>query len=156
MNRKARTWHRIPLVRGLRRPHSELGQSLVEFTLILPVFLILLFGLVDFGRAFYTWQIVTNASREGARAAAIQSDAATIIAKTRGSFCNPYPSSCALDTSLMTITPTNVQGSRGDNTSVQVNYRFSYVTPISPLLNLFFGSSITAPTISSTTTMRLE
>ena len=46
---------------------SERGQSLVEFTMILPILLILLFALVDFGRAFYTWMLVTNAAREGAR-----------------------------------------------------------------------------------------
>ena len=57
---------------------TEAGQSLVEFTMILPLFLVLLFGMVDFGRAFYTWLLVTNAAREGARIAAVQSDQPTI------------------------------------------------------------------------------
>ena len=137
---------------------GQSGQALVEFSLILPVFLMLLFGLVDFGRGFYTWQMVTNAAREGARAAAVQSDSATIDAKLYGSFCSawPTPSSCALDTTKMTVTKTNIQGPRGAQTTVAVAYTFTYVTPIGPLLALFGGSSISAPTISATTSMRLE
>ncbi|MFN0147609.1 MAG: TadE family protein [Dehalococcoidia bacterium] len=138
--------------------NGQSGQALVEFSLILPVFLMLLFGLVDFGRGFYTWQLVTNAAREGARAAAVQSDSAGVDAKLYGSFCSawPTPSSCALDTTKMTVTKTNIQGARGQQTTVVVAYTFNFVTPIGPLLALFGGSNISAPTISATTSMRLE
>jgi Flp pilus assembly protein TadG len=50
--------------RGLR---SERGAIAVEFALLLPVLLLLVFGILDFGHAWYMKQIVTNASREGAR-----------------------------------------------------------------------------------------
>ena len=50
--------------RGLR---GERGVVAVEFALILPVFLLLVFGIADFGHAWYMQQTVTNASREGAR-----------------------------------------------------------------------------------------
>ena len=43
------------------------GSSAVEFAIIVPVFLLLTFGIVDFGHAWYMKQIITNASREGAR-----------------------------------------------------------------------------------------
>ena len=43
------------------------GQSLVEFALILPVFLLILFGLFDLGRAVYGWSTINNAAREAAR-----------------------------------------------------------------------------------------
>jgi Flp pilus assembly protein TadG len=45
----------------------EEGSITVEFALLMPFFLLLVFGIVDFGHAFYMKQIVTNASREGAR-----------------------------------------------------------------------------------------
>jgi hypothetical protein len=48
--------------RGGRR-----GASLVEMTLVTFFLLVLLVGIIDFGRAFYTYIIITNASREGAR-----------------------------------------------------------------------------------------
>lgn len=54
---------------GARRAQfrAEGGQSLVETALMLPILLLLLVGIVDFGRAFYAYIAVTNAAREGAR-----------------------------------------------------------------------------------------
>jgi hypothetical protein len=49
-----------------RRDHGR-GQSLVEFALILPIFLMLLFGLFDLGRAVYAWSTINNAAREAGR-----------------------------------------------------------------------------------------
>jgi Flp pilus assembly protein TadG len=43
------------------------GQAVVEFALILPVFMLMLFGAIEFGRAYYTLHLLTNAAREGAR-----------------------------------------------------------------------------------------
>jgi len=51
----------------LRSSRSPKGQALVEFALILPVFLLLLFGLFDLGRAVYAWSTINNAAREAAR-----------------------------------------------------------------------------------------
>jgi Flp pilus assembly protein TadG len=149
---------RLPRPRFLRRARSERAQSLVEFALVLPLFLLLLFALVDFGRAFFTWQVVTNASREGARAGAVQSTAAEIDTKIYESFCSAWPdaSSCALDTTKLTITKTNVQGPRGDEVTVALSYDFDYVTPMGNILNLITGGSLAEPTITSTTSMRLE
>ena len=44
------------------------GQALVEFAIIIPVFLLLLFALLDFGRVIYAQQTITQDAREGARA----------------------------------------------------------------------------------------
>ena len=43
------------------------GDSLVEFALFLPTLLLILMGIFDVGRAFYTHNVITNAAREGAR-----------------------------------------------------------------------------------------
>lgn len=60
-------------VRGwLRRVRtSETGQTLVEFSMVLPLLLILIFAILDFGRAMYSWSVLSNAAREGGRTAAI-------------------------------------------------------------------------------------
>jgi len=50
--------------RGLR---SERGSVSVEFAILVPVLLIIAFGIIDFGHAWYMKQTVTDASREGAR-----------------------------------------------------------------------------------------
>ncbi len=49
----------------------ETGQSMVEFALVLPFFIILLFGIMEFGRIWETVNVMTSAAREGARIAAI-------------------------------------------------------------------------------------
>jgi hypothetical protein len=51
---------------------QENGQSLVEFALLLPVFLLILVGIAEFGRGWMTKNILTGAAREGARVAAVQ------------------------------------------------------------------------------------
>jgi len=146
-------WHRR-LFRRFRE--TEAGQSLVEFTMILPLFLVLLFGMVDFGRAFYTWLLVTNAAREGARIAAVQSDGPTIDARIYNSFCSSYPSDCSLDPADLSITKTNVLGARGSEVEVDLSYDFHFVTPIGDFLALIGGSSISDPTITAHSSMRLE
>ncbi len=54
-----------------RRANSNFGQALVEFALLLPILVMLTVGAVDFARAFFSLQVVTNASREGARAGVV-------------------------------------------------------------------------------------
>ena len=51
---------------------QEKGQSLVEFALLLPVFLLILVGIAEFGRAWMIKNMLTGAAREGARFAAVQ------------------------------------------------------------------------------------
>lgn len=70
---------------SMRQPHkrrsamkiisSEKGQALVEFTLALPLLLFILAGIAEFGILFYNKQVLTNASREGARAGIVRTDA---------------------------------------------------------------------------------
>jgi Flp pilus assembly protein TadG len=53
------------------------GQALVEFALVAPFFFILLFSIVEFGRAIYYIQILNNAAREGARYAIVHGNEST-------------------------------------------------------------------------------
>jgi Flp pilus assembly protein TadG len=144
----------IPRFSRLRE--TEAGQSLVEFTMILPVFLLMLFAMVDFGRGFYTWLVVTNAAREGARMAAVQNDAATVNGRIYDSFCTSYPSDCSLDPTQLTITKTNIQGARGTPVVIDLSFNFQYVTPVGAILNLVSGGTLATPTITAHSSMRLE
>ena len=49
-------------------PQRTRGQALVEFAIIVPIFMLLLFALLDFGRVIYAQQTITQDAREGARA----------------------------------------------------------------------------------------
>src|SRR3954452_19389663 len=58
--------NRRPLVRKRRR-----GAAAVEFAVVLPLFVVLVFGMIEYGRMVMVQQIITNASREGARRAVL-------------------------------------------------------------------------------------
>ena len=51
-----------------RQTLSQSGASAIEFALVLPVLIVLLFGIIEFSVLFYDKAMLTNASREGARA----------------------------------------------------------------------------------------
>jgi Flp pilus assembly protein TadG len=59
------------------------GQALVEFALIIPLFLLLLVGIFDLGRAVFAYNTLTNAAREGARLAIVNQDLDTIITRAK-------------------------------------------------------------------------
>jgi hypothetical protein len=58
--------------RAARRSDGTHGQALVEFALILPIFLVVLFGMLDAGRYVYMRSVLSQAAREGARVAAVE------------------------------------------------------------------------------------
>ena len=97
-------------VADLRR---ETGQSLVEFALILPLVLSILFGIVEFGRGFQSWLAITNAAAYGARTGAVGASAAAIDAATRDA-------AASLDPNILNLQITNAQGAPGDPVNVRV------------------------------------
>ena len=138
--------------RGLKRRYrrAERGQSLVEFVLVLPVFLVLLFAIIDFGMGFHAWITVTNASREGARIGAVGASTAEIENKVRSS-------ASSLDQAKLSVTVTNAQGAAGDPVTVDVAYQYDLITPLSNVLTLVGGGGIgSSLTFTATTQMRLE
>jgi Flp pilus assembly protein TadG len=65
---------------GRRRPRSR-GQGLVEFALVLPLFLILVMGIMDLGLAVFSYNSITNAAREGARLAIVNQDSTKVTSR---------------------------------------------------------------------------
>ena len=56
----------------MNRPEArEQGQTLVEFALVLPLLILLLVGIFDFGRAIFAYNTINNAAREAAREAIV-------------------------------------------------------------------------------------
>ena len=135
---------------------GERGQSLVEFTLIVPIFLLLVFAIVDFGMGLYSWITVTNAAREGARIGTVGADKNTIIARVRDTAGN-------LDDGNLTVTVGNcvsgcaTSGDPGETVTVQVDYNYHLITPLSNVLGTISGGTL-GPTINfdATSEMRIE
>jgi len=132
-----------------RRSRRERGQALVEFAFVVPIFLILVLGMVDFGWALRSWITVTNSAREAARIGAV------------GASCDDVKQR-AVDTSadLLTLTDVSVvncQGDPGSDVEVTVSYEYSWLTPLVPMVNTFLlGSMPSTLTMTSTSDMRLE
>ena len=70
--------------RLVRRWRSDEGAQLVEFALVLPLLLLIVLGIVEFGFMFQRYEVITNAAREGARMGVLP-DTATPASSTRGS-----------------------------------------------------------------------
>ncbi len=128
------------------------GQSIVEFSLTLPILLLIFFTFLDLGRAVYYYSALGNAVREGARYASVhklnlQSDADD-QAEVEAIIQN-Y--SVALTISADKITfPVPTQGD--DYVTVQVEYDFD---PIVPFLTQLAGGEDGVLTLQSESTMLL-
>jgi Flp pilus assembly protein TadG len=60
------------------RTRSEKGAALLEAAITIPILLLIAVGIFEFGRAYQTWQVLTNAAREGARVAVLPDPTAGI------------------------------------------------------------------------------
>jgi Flp pilus assembly protein TadG len=115
------------------------GQALVEFVLVAPIFFLILFAMIDFGRYVYYVQTINNAAREGARYAIVHGsdslapsgpgdDAAVKSAVRR------YLIGVVGDGSTPTITPSWDPNNRRESlVTVNVRYQFHSVIPIVPI-----------------------
>lgn len=123
---------------------------MVEFVLVLPIFLLLVFGIVDFGMGFHAWLTVTNSAREGARLGAVRASSADITQRVQDT-------ADTLDQANMTVVVTNAQGDPGESVVVDVDYDYTLITPLDSVLGIVSGGSV-GPTItfSSSADMRLE
>ncbi len=77
----------VDAVRWLLRPPCR-GQALVEFALVIPIFLLLLFGIVDVGRMVYMNSTLSQAAREGARVASVEARWVGLEGTPGGAGCN--------------------------------------------------------------------
>jgi Flp pilus assembly protein TadG len=153
------------------RSHRGRGQAMVEFALVLPVFLLVLCGILDFGFMLFDRMSLINAVREGARAGSVIADptqipavvqARVISAATQAglglSASNVPGATCVETTSPTTPAPSctwtlynansNPTGAQvGDSVLVTVNYDYQTFFP------LLFGRKFT---LSTTVQMVLE
>lgn len=118
--------------------HDDDGAALLEFALIALVLLMLVFGVIDFGRVLYTANNMQSAAREGARWAAVQDDPAgmtDVIKDTVIAHASPLGGD-ALTRPEITVTPIYATSAPGivQSIKVQVNYPVVLFTPISAIL----------------------
>ena len=125
---------------------NERGSNLIEFALVLPVLLVLLFGIIEASWAFAQQNDVRHGAREGARLAATDyGTVATIAGEVCARMDIVYPSK----TPTVTLTPIAGTGELGDTATITVSTSPDSLTGLS---NAIFGSL----TLDSTIEFRLE
>jgi len=119
------------------------GQAMVEFALVVPILLLLICGIIDFGRIYSATIMVAGAAREGARSAAIGNDD-TVVTQAVAD----YVSAIAGEQLTVNIAPSSRVA--GDQITVTVSTPIPVLTPI---VNAILGSTYT---VSGTAVMRAE
>lgn len=71
------------MARSKRKNPGERGTALIEFTLVLPLLLVLTVAAVDFGRAFFVKNMLHQAAREGVRMMAVAAPPDSVEARAR-------------------------------------------------------------------------
>lgn len=138
------------------------GQSLVELSLTLPILLILVFGIIDFGLGMRSYISLTNSVREGARFASVGNPAGVPSDCDGVTNDTVYGRLCVvtggLDLNELAPSVTYPDGiGPGNSVVVAANYDYHFITPLGDLLDFFSGGSFpTIISLSSSTDMRLE
>jgi len=129
----------------MKKIFNNRGQSMVEFTLILPIFLILLLGMFDTSRILSTKIVIQNTARNAARVVAVtNSDLSAISEIDLGT--------ASLDPNKLnyTITPSESYRSVGENVTIDINYTIDINTPI---ISNILGENVV---VSGKSVMRVE
>jgi len=138
-------------------PGRAEGQTLVEFAFVAMLFLLLLFGIIEFSRALWTWNTIVQATRAGARYAVVEAptgDDAQIIKFVvyydPNGTTSSQPVVPGLSESNVSVQYLMNDGSVSANKSladvIQISiagYQFSFLVPL-------FGAGITLPSFSTT------
>ena len=142
---------------------NQKGGSLVEFAIISPLLFVILFGIIEFGILIYDKAMITNASREGARAGIVYNfdtnspvriSDAEIIQLVRD-YCEEYLITFGTGQGLTIPPPVRSGNSAGDSLTVTVNYRFQFLV-FSNVLALIGVGVDNLLNLSAVTVMRLE
>jgi len=144
-----------------QRVRSQRGAALLEMALTLPLLLLVCVGILEFGRAYQTWQVITNAAREGARIAVLpgMDDTAVRSRVQQYMTIGQLPQAASATIAIDRNRTVSVGGTDTASASqVIVNYPFDFVV-LDPIARLATGQGSGTPSslnMVATATMRNE
>jgi Flp pilus assembly protein TadG len=149
-------------VRRFRR--AESGAELIEFGLTLPLLLLCVLGMIEFGFLFREYEIVTNAAREGARIAALPTYSVTQTARVNNATARvrQYLTNAGLNQAIATITVgapvSNVLAAPATGCVWSVPVTVTYPHPVTFIQGIarYFGATFGNMTVRATSQMRTE
>jgi hypothetical protein len=136
---------KITEVINMKNLRNEKGQSLVEFAILLPLLLLVLMGILEFGLILNSYLTINNSAREGARLGIVAGSNIEINA-----LINSISPNLESENIVVNITP--LEGSRksGGTLTVEVIYNYQVIIPIiSNILN-------NVVVLKAQTSMRIE
>jgi Flp pilus assembly protein TadG len=135
------------------------GAALLEMALALPMMLLIAAGIFEFGRAYQTWQIITNAAREGARIAVLPGTTDSMVTTRVRTYMSDglLSDSAAATVAIQRDATISMGAGTATASRITISYPFTFVVlqPISKLINP--SSTLGAPlTMSVSALMRNE
>ena len=107
-----------------RTLRNRRGVAVVEFAVVAPVFFVLVFGMIEFGRMVMVQQIITNAAREGTRLAIVPGATTTQVVTA----VNTYLSGSSINGATATVSPDPSATTYGSSITVTVSVPFTAVS----------------------------
>ena len=135
--------------------NNERGAALIETAITIPIILLIAVGIFEFGRAYQTWQVLTNAAREGARVAILTEKTDGDVQSTVKNYMTngglPKAAAAAI------VIDRNVPMGVNTASKVTISYPFNFMV-LNPVVKMVTPSSTTgAPlTMQSVALMRNE
>ncbi len=131
---------------------AEKGQDILEYAIVLPLFILLILSVIEFGYLFLQYNTVTNAAREGARVGIISPttacNLACVDARARAA-ANSFAAAAGLDPAHLTITATHP-------TAAAIRVAVSYTTGFMTIPLMAMIGSDEDFVLASTATMTRE
>jgi Flp pilus assembly protein TadG len=131
------------------------GQSLVEFAIIVPVFLIALFGIIEFSLIITDQIILYNAARDGVRAGAVPAGQSRSAMQTAATNAATNTAGGLVSCKSLSVTPTFDNSAPAYPTQITVSLSCTY-QPVTPLGALLGGTFNLNTTFSASATKMIE
>jgi Flp pilus assembly protein TadG len=129
---------------GFGMIRKEEGQSLTEFALLVPLLLLLICGVLDFGRVMYAYLHLNMAAQETVRIAGLGKGDSEIT-----TFAKNYEQLGDANLLHVTISPSQTSRKSGDYVKVTLSYTLSYLTPM-------ISNILPQPVVTVDSTIRVE
>lgn len=116
----------------MRRTQLDRGAAAVEMALVMPVLLLLLFGMVDIGRLLYTKVELSSAARDGARILALGKSQSDVLTRAQASY----------SWAPVQLGTTQSCPNAANTATVEVKTQFTWITPVGAIAGFFGGSGM--------------
>jgi Flp pilus assembly protein TadG len=149
----------VPLRTRIHRlRHSERGVEFIEMALVLPLLLLVVLGIAEFGLLFQQYEVITNAAREGARIAVLPDYTAADARNRATAYVTQSIAGGAGGTPTVTVGAPVTVDLGGGHTMTTVTVTVTYPHPFTFLSGIatYFGSTFGTATLTATSTMRTE